>query len=71
MSDRRVVQNPDGGWDVRGPDGRTVVRGRRTPRRAMVEARRAVRESGGGRLVVEDRTGRVRQTDHVPPAPGG
>lgn len=69
MSDRKVVQNESGGWDVRAPDGSATVKGRRTPRRAMVEARRAVAESGGGRLTVEDRRGRVRQTDLVPAAP--
>lgn len=70
MSDRKVVQNPDGGWDVETAGGRTTAEGRRSPRRAMVQAREEIRATGGGELVVEDRAGRVRQTDVVDPPPG-
>lgn len=70
MSDRKVVQNADGGWDVETADGEVTAEDRRSPRRAMVQARDEIRASGGGELVVEDRSGRVRQKDVIDPPPG-
>lgn len=67
MSDRRVVQKPGGGWDVETPDGETTAEDRRSPRRAMVQARAEIRATGGGELILADRRGRVRQRDVVDP----
>lgn len=59
MSDHRVVEDPVGGWAVRGGPGDREVGHHGGQDAAIREACARIRDTGGGRLAVQDRHGRT------------
>lgn len=66
-SDRHVVKNPDGGWDVKAPDATRASSHHDTQKDAIDRGREIVRNAGGGELRIHDRQGRIRDSDTVAP----
>ena len=66
-SDRYVVHNPDGGWDVRGPNADRASSHHDTQADAIDRAKNIVGNLGGGEVRIQDRHGRFRDSDTVPP----
>lgn len=66
-SNRHVVPNPDGGWDIKKP-GSTRSSGH-TDRQsdAIDRAKEIVGNQGGGEVRIHDRAGQIRDSDTVPP----
>lgn len=63
---RDVTPNPNGGWDVRKPDGQRASSHHGTQREAIAAGRQNLRNQGGGELRIKGRDGRVREQDTVP-----
>jgi hypothetical protein len=66
-SDRHVVPNPKGGWDVVAPDSDRVSSHRDTQSDAIDRAREIVRNLGGGEVVIHRPDGRIRDSDTIAP----
>ena len=66
-SDRHVVPNPDGGWDVRAPNAERASSHHDTQGDAIDRARDIVGNAGGGEVVIHGRDGRIRDSDTVAP----
>ena len=66
-SDRHVVPNPDGGWDVRAPGASRASSHHDTQAEAINRARDIVHNAGGGELVIHGRDGRIRDSDTIAP----
>jgi hypothetical protein len=66
-TERHVVPNPGGGWDVEAPGGSRSSAHFDQQSQAIDRARSILRNEGGGELIVHDREGRVREKDTVPP----
>lgn len=66
-SDRHVVRNPGGGWDVVAPDAERASSHHGTQAEAIGRAREIVHNAGGGEIVIHGRNGRIRDSDTVPP----
>jgi fructoselysine-6-P-deglycase FrlB-like protein len=65
---RFQVRNEDGVWSVVEPDGPAHVLLRSDRKREVVErARKLLREAGGGELVIESASGRIRETYRLGP----
>lgn len=65
-SNRHVVPNHDGGWDVRKPGGERASSHHQTQADAERRAREIVRNLGGGEVRTHGRDGRIRDSDTVP-----
>ena len=66
MSDRHVVPNPDGGWDVKKPGANRASTHHDTQTDAIDRARDMVRNDGGGEVVIHRPDGRIRDKDTIP-----
>ena len=66
-TDRHVVPNPDGGWDVKKPEGKRASSHQDTQADAVKRAREIVHNVGGGEVVIHDRHGRIRDSDTIAP----
>ena len=66
-SDRHVVPNPDGGWDVVKPGAERSSSHQPTQSDAIDRAREIVRNAGGGEVVIHRPDGRIRDSDTVAP----
>jgi hypothetical protein len=66
-SDRHVVPNADGGWDVVSPKGGRASSHHDTQADAIGRAREIVGNVGGGEVVIHGRDGRIRDSDTVAP----
>jgi uncharacterized protein YdaT len=66
-NNRHVVQNPDGGWDVRAPGADRASAHHETQSEAIDRARQIVHNAGGGEVVIHGRDGRIRDTDTIAP----
>lgn len=66
-SDRHVVRNPNGGWDVKAPGAKRASAHTPTQKEAIDRARPIVRKAGGGEVVIHDQKGRIRDSDTVAP----
>lgn len=64
---RHVVQNPNGGWDVKKPDASRASRHYDTQAEAINGGRRMLHNDGGGELRIHGRDGRIRDSDTIPP----
>lgn len=64
---RFVVNHPDGGWAVRAPRSERVSSRHQTQNEAEVRAKEIVGKLGGGEVTIQDRHGRFRDSDTVPP----
>lgn len=67
-NDRYVVHNPDGGWDVKGPNADRASSHHSTQADAIDRAREIIHNAGGGELVVQGRDGEIRAKDTIAPA---
>ena len=64
--DRYVVKHPDG-WAVKGPGASRASDVMSTQREAESRAKEIVGNLGGGEVRIQDRHGRWRDSDTVPP----
>ena len=66
-TERHVVPNPEGGWDVVAPNAERRSSHHGTQADAIDRARGIVSNRGGGEIVIHGRDGRIRDLDTVPP----
>jgi hypothetical protein len=66
-SDRHVVPNPNGGWDVEAPGAGRSSSHHDTQADAIQRAREIIHNAGGGELVTHGTDGRIRKQDTIPP----
>lgn len=66
-NNRFVVHNPEGGWDVRAPNAERASSHHDTQADAIARAKEIVGNIGGGEVRIQDRHGRFRDADTVPP----
>lgn len=67
-NDRFVVPNPEGGWDVKAAGAKRASLRTDTQAEAERLAKEIVANLGGGEVRIQDRAGRFRDSDTVPPA---
>ena len=67
VSNRHVVPNPAGGWDVRAPGAKRASSREETQADAISRAREIVQNVGGGEVVIHGRDGQIRDSDTIPP----
>lgn len=67
-NDRFIVRNPAGGWDVKAPDAKRASAHTDTQAEAERLAKQIVANLGGGEVRIQDRSGKFRDSDTVPPA---
>lgn len=67
-TNRHVVPNPDGGWDIKKPGASRSSGHADTQSAATRRAKEIVRNRGGGDVRVHGRDGKIRDSDTVPPA---
>lgn len=65
-SDRYVVKNPHGGWDVKAGGAERASSHKGTQAEAEKRAKQIVANQGGGEVRIQDRKGRFRDSDTVP-----
>ena len=63
---RFVGPHPGGGWQVRAPNGAHASSVHGTQAGAIRQARQTLKGIGGGELTIQDRSGRIRDSDTVP-----
>lgn len=66
-TNRHVVANPKGGWDVKRPGSPRSGAHADTQADAIERARQIVRNSGGGEVRIHGRDGRIRDSDTIAP----
>ena len=67
-NDRYVVPNPrSGGWDIIKEGHRRATGHAETRRDAIIHARKAVRQDGGGELRIVNRAGKLLESDTISP----
>jgi len=66
-SNRHVVPNPSGGWDVKAPGAGRASTHHDTQSDAINRARQIVGNAGGGEIVIHGRNGQIRDSDTVHP----
>ncbi|MGB0972134.1 MAG: DUF2188 domain-containing protein [Mycobacterium sp.] len=64
---RHVVQNPNGGWDVKKPGASRASAHADTQREATQRAGDIVRNSGGGEVRIHGRNGQIRDSNTIAP----
>ena len=65
---RRVVgPHPDGGWQVKKPGSDRPSARTDTQSEAIDRAREILEGDGGGELTIQNRQGKIRDSDTVPP----
>lgn len=62
-SNRHVVPDPDGGWDVRAPGAERASGHFDTQSEAYARAREIVGNRGGGEVVIHGADGRIRNSN--------
>lgn len=68
MADRRIVgPHPDGGWQIKKPGAERATSRHVTQDSAVDRARQILERAGGGELTIQNRRGRIRDSDTVPP----
>lgn len=66
VTNRNVVPNPDGGWDVTGAGQRASAHAD-TQADAIARAKEIVGNAGGGEVTIHGRDGQIRAKDTVAP----
>jgi len=64
---RHVVANPSGGWDVKKPGSPRSTAHADTQQAAIDRARAIVHNAGGGEVRIHGRDGRIRDSDTIAP----
>lgn len=67
MTNRHVVPNPDGGWDVKAPKADRASSHHDTQAEAIDRAKEIVGNAGGGEVRIHGTDGRIRDSDTVKP----
>jgi Uncharacterized protein conserved in bacteria (DUF2188) len=68
-NDRYVVPNSrNGGWDIIKEGHRRATGHAKTKTEAITNARKAVRNDGGGELRIVNRSGKLTESDTIRPA---
>lgn len=67
MARKHVVPAPNGGWTVKTPNSSAVPSSHRTQSLAEQAAKRAIKQEGGGEVVIHRPDGRIRDSDTVAP----
>lgn len=68
VTNRRFVgPHPDGGWQIKAPGADRASSRHETQREAEERAKEIVTNLGGGEVTIQDRHGRIRDSDTVPP----
>lgn len=67
MSNRHVVPDGDGGWNVKKPGVDKPTSNHKTQAEAEAQARRDIQQSGGGELITHNRKGQIRSKDTIAP----
>jgi hypothetical protein len=65
-TNRHIVPNPNGGWDVQAPGGKRASAHTATQAEAIDRGRGIIRNAGGGELNIHNRAGQIRSKDSVP-----
>ena len=68
MSNYNVVNDPDGGWNVKLDGAEKSSFHSTTQEEAEEEAKRLASNSGGGEVRIQGLDGKFRDSDTVPPA---
>jgi hypothetical protein len=69
MANRRFVSpHPEGGWQVKASGADRASSRHETQRGAEERAKEIVTNMGGGEVTIQDRRGRIRDSDTVPAA---
>lgn len=63
---RDVTPNPQGGWDVKNPEGSRASSHHETQKDAIDRGREILGNEGGGELRIKGEDGRVREQDTIP-----
>jgi hypothetical protein len=66
MARRFVGPHPSGGWQVKAPNAARASSIHGTQADAVKQARHVLKGVGGGELTIQDREGRIRDSDTVP-----
>ena len=66
-ADRHVVPNPEGGWDVKKPNGSRASAHANTQEEAQNLARVIINNQGGGELITHGKDGQIRAKDTIAP----
>lgn len=66
-SNRHVVPNKNGGWDVKAPGASRASAHADTQKAATDRAREIVHNAGGGEVRIPGRNGQIRDSDTVAP----
>ncbi len=66
-TNRHVVANPKGGWDVKKPGSTRSGAHAQTQADAVDRARQIVRNNGGGEVRIHGLDGRIRNSDTIAP----
>jgi hypothetical protein len=66
-TERHVVPNPNGGWDIKAPNADRRSGHTDTQAAAIDRAREIVHNAGGGEVVTHGRDGRIRDSDTIAP----
>jgi hypothetical protein len=64
-TDRYVVPNPEGGWDVTKEDHKRASAHTDTKKEAVDRAREIVRNQGGGEIRIQNKQGKFIDSDTV------
>jgi hypothetical protein len=66
-NDRHIVQNANGGWDVKAPGASRSSAHTDTQAQAIDRGRQIVGNAGGGELNIHGRDGQIRAKDTIAP----
>lgn len=66
-TNRHVVPNPSGGWDVKAPGAKRASSHHGTQSQAEKRAKDIVGNNGGGEVRIHGKDGRIRDSDTVAP----
>lgn len=67
MVNYNVVNNSNGGWDVKKDNAKKASLHTETQKQAEIRAKRFSANSGGGEVRIQGRDGKFRDSDTVPP----
>lgn len=67
MTNRHVVPNPKGGWDIKKPGATRSSGYEATQADAAHRAKEIVHNQGGGEVRIHGRDGKIRDSDTVAP----
>lgn len=67
QSQRHVVPDPEGGWNVKAPNASKASSHHQTQKEAEARAKEIVANAGGGEVTIHGKGGQIRDKDTVAP----